>query len=636
MEAGGGGRPAGAVGDSGRRLALLGLALLAATMACINLWQDWYADPYFAAAVRSMGTSWHAFFFVSFDPAGFISVDKPPLALWLQTGATKLLGFHWLSLLLPAALAGLGSVALLYHLVRRAFGAAAGMLAALFLIFTPVSVAVDRSNNMDALCALCALAGAWAIGVAAETGRIRPLLLCAVALGLGFNAKFLQAWVVLPAFALVYALAPMQSARRRLAGAAAAALVLVAVSFGWVAAVDLTPAGQRPYVGSSSNNTELDLALGYNGLGRIVGGSAVAGAASAQVGDAAGDPGPLRLLNRQLGGQIGWLLPLALFGLAEAARAARATSRTAASARGRRTAEAQRPGFLEGRQRQALALWGGWLLSLVLVYSVSSYFHPYNVVMLAAPVCALAGIGVVALWRAYLAGRRWPLLGALLVTALLQGAIALQGPDWQRWLVVLAVTLALAAAAFLAITPRLRQARDRLRAGTAAALGVLALLILPAAWSSVPLWHYGLPEFPIAGPDLLDASLDPPATTRAFFAPPSLTAYLLAQRHGERYLLATRYGGVAAPLLLATGRAVLTYGGYLGTDQILSADQLARMARSGEVRYFLLLPQPGGATDAPAIERWVRGRCLLVRAALWQPPRLYGNTPPQLYDCAHG
>jgi hypothetical protein len=212
--------------------------------------------------------------------------------------------------------------------------------------------------------------------------------------------------------------------------------------------------------------------------------------------------------------------------------------------------------------------------------------------------------------------------------------VALQGPDWQRWLVVLAVSLALVASTGLAAAPRLRRAKDRIRAGAAAALGVLALLILPAAWASVPLWHYGLPEFPIAGPDLLDPSLDPPAITRAFFAPSSLTGYLLSHKRGERYIMATRYGGVAAPMMLATGRAVLTYGGYLGTDQIVSVDQAARMARSGEVRFFWLLPQPIGVQDEPGIERWVHGYCALVRAALWQPPHLYGGASPQLFDCA--
>jgi 4-amino-4-deoxy-L-arabinose transferase-like glycosyltransferase len=280
-----------------------------------------------------------------------------------------------------------------------------------------------------------------------------------------------------------------------------------------------------------------------------------------------------------------------------------------------------------------LALWGGWLLTLGLVYSVASYFHPYNLAMLAPPICALAGIGALALWRAYAAGRRWMLPAAIVVTALVQAVIALQSPDWNRWLVALALGLALGAAAWLGAAPRPRETRDRPRAGLAAALGVLALLILPAAWASVPLWHYGDPEFPIAGPDLLDRSLNAPATTRAFFAPPSLTHYLLARQRGERYILAARYGGVAAPVMLATGRAVLTYGGYLGTDHILTVDQLSELVRGGAVRFFWLLPAQAGAQDQPDIEAWVRGHCSLTPPRLWQPPHLYGASGPQLYDC---
>ncbi len=626
-------QPAGSIWAGARRFGLTGLALLTLLLAFANLWQDWYADPYFAAAVQSMLSGWHNFFFVSFDRAGFVSVDKPPLALWLQAGVAKLLGFRTFSLLLPAALAGIASVALLYHLVRRAFSPTAGALAALFLALTPVDVAVNRSNNMDALVALCTLSGAWAISVAAESGRLRPLLLCALALGLGFNAKFLQTWVVIPTFVAVYLLAPTLAVRARLLRLAPAALVLLVISFWWVVAVDLSPAGQRPYIGSSSNNSELELALGYNGLGRIAGGSTVASAYTGQIGSGAGDPGPFRLFDEQLGGQIGWLLPLALCGLVAADVEAWAEPVAPARVRGRRRAEIRRRPFLEGRQRLGLAVWGGWLLSLWLVYSVSSYFHPYNLAMLAAPICALAGIGITSLWRMYVAGNRWPLPIALLVTAPAQAGIALESPDWNRWLVILSLILVLVAAVWLGIGGSEKRARGRPYMRAVIALGVLALLILPAAWSSVPLWHYGDPEFPIAGPDLLDPSLGEPGTTLAFFAPPSLTRYLQVRQHGERYILAARYGGVAAPVMLATSRAVLDYGGYLGTDNILSNPQLAGLVRDGAVRFFWLLPAPAGVQDRTSIEGWVRSRCSPVPSRVWQPPKLYGAAGPQIYDC---
>jgi len=190
------------------RIALAGILLLALFYSFFRLEQEGYGNLYYAAAVKSMLTSWHNFFFVSFDPGGFVTVDKPPLGLWVQAVSAALFGFNGLSLLLPQALAGVVSVALLYHLVRRTFGPTAGLLAALVLALTPISVAANRNNTMDSQLVLVLLLAAWAVLRATETGRLRWLLACAVLVGLGFNIKMLQAYLVLPAFYLLYLIAP--------------------------------------------------------------------------------------------------------------------------------------------------------------------------------------------------------------------------------------------------------------------------------------------------------------------------------------------------------------------------------------------------------------------------------------------
>ncbi len=628
-------------GRLARRAAFPALLALSIAVSFFNLWQDWYTDPYFAAAVQSMLTSWHAFFFVSFDPAGFISVDKPPLALWLQAASAKLLGYDGFSLLLLQALAGVFSVALLYHLVRRAFGPAAGLLAGLMLAITPIDVAMNRSNNADSLVVLAVLAGAWAITVAAASGRLAPLLLCALALGLGFNVKWLQALLVAPPFALLYLLSPVIPWRARLVRLARAAGVLLVVSLSWVTVVDLTPPGQRPFVGSSATDSELDLALGYGGLSRLGGGSAVASAFAGQVGNAPGDPGPLRLFDAQLGGQVSWLLPLALLGLVVAAlglwrppRPERGGAR-APSSRGKSQRDAppqpRTPAFL-GRQRQALLLWGSWLLWEGAVFSVAGFFHPYNLVIVAPAIDALAAIGVIALWREYnrRGGERWLLPAAIVGTALAQAGIVAESPSWAPWLIPAIVGAAVVVGATLVIAgPAARSHGDVPRAATG--VGVLILLIAPALWSSVPLWRYGNVELPVAGPDLLDASVQPPASARDYFAPPAFTRYLRANHHRERFVLAVRYAGVAAPVMLATGQAVMTYGGYLGLDHILTPDHLARLVTQGEVRFFWQLP-PRAGVQGQDIERWVARRCAPVAPRLWQAQ---GADPrgPQLFDC---
>ncbi len=328
-----------------------------------QLGQNGFGNLYYAAGVRSMADSLHNFFFVSFDPGGFVTIDKPPLGFWLQVASVKVFGFTPFAIFLPQALAGVLSVLLLYHLVRRHFGVIAGLLAALTLAISPISVVTNRNNTIDSTLVLALLLGAWAVMRAAETGKLRWLLLCAVFVGLGFNIKMLEAYLVVPAFGLLYLLASPRRLRVRLAHLMIAGLLMALISFSWAATVDAISASQRPYVGSSQNNSEISLALGYNGLERLEGmGAGTGGAGAPGIGRGdfqppeggpfggnggngppegifggnggngapgggsggpgggtstagqfnTGLPGMLRLFTEPLGGQIAWLLPLAI------------------------------------------------------------------------------------------------------------------------------------------------------------------------------------------------------------------------------------------------------------------------------------------------------------------------------------
>ena len=289
-----------------QRTVLTAVLALSAFLDLSRLTSEGYGNLYYAATVKDMLDSWYNFFFVSYD-ASFVSVDKPPLGFWIQGASACLLGFHGWSILLPQALAGVLSVALLYYLGGRSFGPVAGLLAALALALSPISVATNRHNNLESLLVLTVLLAAWVFILAAETGRLRSLLVGALVVGLGFNIKMLEAFVVLPAFYVLYLVAAPVGWRRRMIHLGLATVVIVAASLLWVVAVDLTPAEQRPYVGSSSFDTETDLIVGWNGVERVVGSD-----------KGVGDPGPLRFLDPQLAGQIGWLLPLAFVGLAVA------------------------------------------------------------------------------------------------------------------------------------------------------------------------------------------------------------------------------------------------------------------------------------------------------------------------------
>jgi 4-amino-4-deoxy-L-arabinose transferase-like glycosyltransferase len=314
---------------------LLAITLLAAFLSFYRLEQEGWGNLYYAATVKSMLSSWHNFFFASFDPGGFVSVDKPPLGFWVQALSATLFGFSGWSLILPQALAGVLAVPLLYHLVQRVFGVPAGLLAALVLAITPISVAAHRNNTMDSQLVLTSLLAAWAISLAVEKGKLRWLLACVVLVGIGFNIKMLQAFLVLPAFYLVYLVAPL-AWWKRLLHLGLATLVLAAVSLAWPVAVDLTPPDQRPYVGSSQDNSVLELVIGHNGLRRLLPGGPARPPANVQqpvqssspgpsvpgtpgggtpFSQETGSPGLLRLYTEQLAGQTSWLLPLAAIGL---------------------------------------------------------------------------------------------------------------------------------------------------------------------------------------------------------------------------------------------------------------------------------------------------------------------------------
>src|SRR5581483_3067592 len=249
-----------------QKLALGVVLLTSMFMNFYQLGQNGFGNLFYAAGVRSMVDSLHNFFFVSYDPGGFVTVDKPPLGFWLQAISVKLFGFTPFSIFLPQALAGVLAVLVLFCLVRRHFGIVAGLLAALALALSPLSVVTARNNTIDSTLVLVLLLGAWAIMLAAETGRWRWLLLSAALIGLGFNIKMLEAYLVLPAFGVLYLLAAPRKFWLRSGQLLAALLVLLTVSLSWAVAVDLTPASQRPYVGSSKDNSEISLAFGYNGI----------------------------------------------------------------------------------------------------------------------------------------------------------------------------------------------------------------------------------------------------------------------------------------------------------------------------------------------------------------------------------
>ena len=594
-------------------LGRLGLAAILALAAWLRLWQlgqNGFGRQYYAAGVRSMLGSWHNFFYNAFDPAGFVSLDKPPVAIWLQVAGAKLLGFSAFGVMLPQVLMGLAAVALVHHLVARRFGRMAGLLAALFLALTPISVAADRSNNTESCLILVLLLAAWALLRAAETGRLALLVLAFALVGVGFNVKMAAALVLAPTLGLVYLCsAPGLSLRRRLLHLAAASAVLVVVALSWVTAFDLTPADERPYAGSTSHNSMLELALVHNGLNRFRSAAPAAPEPAVTPSRPAlwdrTPVGPLRMFTPHLAGQMGWWLPLALAGAVLGAAGWRQRRR------------------LSPPQADVL-WWSGWALSYGAAFSVAGgVFHTYYVAVLAPPLAALAGIGAAALWwRRSDASMRWALPAVLLAMAAWHGYIDQGGGwtagGWRGALLALAVAgPALAAAALMLPAMRPVQAR------AAGLLAMVALLAMPLAWAlSTVLVR---PNVVAPAADIAALSSAPADEGAARPRSRKLLDFLRANRDSERFLLAVPNALQAAPWIVATGEPVMAMGGYLGRDPILTPVALARMVRDGELRYAIVggmsLVAPGA--NERALADWIRAHGRLVSPVT----RLYDLRP---------
>ena len=675
---------------------VLGFILLfAALLNFYRLDSEGFGNLYYAAGVKSMLSNWHNFFFVSFDPAGFVTIDKPPLGLWIQVISSMFLGFDGWSLLMPQALAGVLSVALLYYLVARLFGPSAGLVSALVLTLTPISVAANRNNTMDSLLVMTSILAALTASLAAEKGRLRWLLVCVFLVGVGFNIKMLQAFLVLPAFFLLYIFTAPIALWKRIFHLLLSSLLLAIVSLSWAIIVDLTPTEKRPYIGSSDNNTVMELIIGHNGAARLGGimrvlqkqpdppsysFPAIQPNPPSQPGrpsplpartnprqimrnDEIGSPGILRLFNKQLAGQISWFLPLSLLCFFTAIQSKKITSPLHS-------------------QHQALLLWAIWLVPQVIFFSFAGMFHRYYLEMMAPAIAALTGIGIVILWQSFayllriqtselenkppfwITVKGWILPSAILSCAAIETIILLHFPDWAVWLIPLLIGLSVISALGLIVIVLMVQLRssnyktkNNLEykinkfanfAKLFAFVGMIALLIAPTVWSITPLLYGGDKGLPFAGPDL--------KTARSANELPNLgrlIGFLQANRNQEKYFLGTINARTASPFILLTGEPVMAMGGFTGNDPILTKQDLEMMVENHAIRFFLLpgnappadgrnnlkRPPPPNIYSAP--QSWVYANCRTVPPRIWRPlskglkiePLSGLDGFPELWDC---
>ncbi|WP_236793697.1 glycosyltransferase family 39 protein [Amycolatopsis sp. GM8] len=581
-----------------------GLAVLLAATAALYLWDlsaSGWANAFYSAAAQAGGESWKALFFGSSDPSNAITVDKTPAALWLMSLSVRIFGLSSWSVLVPEALLGIASVALLYATVRRMNGPGAGLLAGAVLALTPVAALMFRFNNPDALLVLLLIAGAYCTVRAVEKASPKWIALAGVAVGFGFLAKMLQAFLVLPAFALAYLVAAPASLGKRflhLLGALAAVLV----SAGWyLAIVELWPAGSRPFIGGSQTNSILELTLGYNGFGRITGDEV------GSLGGAQSSGSWARLFGSEMAGGIAWLLPAAILALGALIWLTWRAPRT-------------------DRTRAAAIVWGGWLLVTGAVFSyMSGIIHPYYTIALAPAVAALVGMGAARLW----ATRAHPVAAGLLssgvgLTALTAFLVLRNESDWQPWLRYFVLVLGLAAAVLLLVSGHLARTAARGVAVLALVASLSATGAYTVATAAIP--HTG--AIPAAGPTGSAFGGGMPRGTFTGGAPagggriggmgsllgtstPGEALVSLLRKDSTTYLWAAATVGSnpAASYQLAANVPVMAVGGFNGTDPSPTLAQFQEYVRSGKIHYFVgdgsSMRGTSGSDDAQQIAEWV-------------------------------
>lgn len=574
--------------------AVLAVAVILA--AVLTTWRSGtYLELYYAAAVRSMSMSLHNFVFGSFDPVGTVTLDKLPGAFWVQAVSVRIFGLHTWSILLPQVIEGVLAVLVLFRVVRRLVGPEAAALAAMLLALSPSLVALDRGNISDSLMILLLVLAANAVVSAALTGRWRHLLLAGAWVGLAFQAKMIEAWIILPVLALLYLFATTGSWRRRGAAVMALGLSAVTVSLSWIVAVSLVPATSRPYVDGSHTDSLLQQVFVYNGFGRLDQFSP-----NQLLSRAIGLPIPLppspswhRILTGSLGRDIGWLVPAALI--------LGVTSLVV----GRRAPRGD-------RARASTILWLSWLLLFGLTFSVSSSINAYYLAALAPPLAALVGSGSVLLWT----NRHLPWSPRVAVGAtaasVVYGAWLLPttGTGLFPGLRVVLLALGILACGLLLASSVRPSASRALSLGLVCSLGAVTVVPSVAA-TSIAIERLGAFDTPFE-PAVVATGI------RDFFDITAQTAALVpGLRHyqdGAPFLMATETSALAAPFIYASGLEVLPIGGFTGTIPAPTLSALTARVHAGD--FHLVLQSP--TSHDPRLD-WIAHHCLPAPAPKDQP-----------------
>lgn len=656
-------------------IALVFIAMLSGALNFANISKESFGNTYYSAAVRSMSMSLKNFFFVSFDPSGFITIDKPPVGFWFQAISTKIFGYSGASIMLPQALSGVLSVTMIYFIVKKVFGSTAGLISSLCLAITPVFVAASRNNTIDNTLVLFLVLAAWSYTMALLDGRLRFLLLSFIFIGVGFNIKMLQAYMILPALYITYLLSSNIVLKSRLVNLLISTFILLSVSLSWALSVDFIPEKDRPYVDSSTNNSVIELIVGHNGLERLglstqnttapnSTGYRPSGIMQRTHGDGT-DAGPPKLSFRQgafpknssnstgnsagnlgstslngsfgaqvkagitrlfskniLSDQIVWFIPLAIIGFIV-------------------SAISEKLSFgLSTIRKQSLAMWALWFLPEFIYFSwTTGTFHPYYLTMLAPPIAALAGIGIVSMWQQFsnCHWTKWFLPISLVFNASIQLLMLYYFVDYSKIIIALFIMLILftlvpsVTLIYIISNENYHKSTVKIKFSKyLVSAALFGMFVTPLTGSLLAVTKNLSSSFPAAGLELFKNSTSNNSLTLTSKSS-KLIDYLVKNKSAnQKYFLVVSSSSDAADIIIKTGEPVMATGGFLGNVSSISLSAFQKLVENGDIRFVMTGGKGSGSFDSE-IMTWVQRVGVLVSSSEYgSNANMQGSN--QLYD----
>lgn len=587
-----------------------------------------YGNEYYAAAIYSMTQNFKNFFFVAFDPSGMVSIDKPPIGFWIQAISVLLFGYNGFAMLLPQAIGGTASCIMIYILISKYFGKKAGLLSAFVLSFTPALVAASRNNTVDTQLIFVLLLATWFLFKSIEERKFKFLLISGFLIGIGFNIKMLQAYMILPSFAIVYLIFAKYTFSKKLFQGLITCILMICVSLSWALIVDIYPADSRPYVDSSQTNSEIELIFGHNGMERLSGSSSSSilknsnifkdtspninsktdmkkdspnpnnsekksmssktnnpydklknkdsskqnstnnGAKNNSGGrDSISDPSILRLWSDELYGQISWLIIFCIFSIIIMIKKFNKDDLN--------------------MKNVSWCFWSIWLITMLIFFSFAGYFHRYYLCMISPAIAALFGIGLIEMIKYFnLKGRfkKYILPLSFILTLIVQCLYINRYENLKTWMIPLIVISCLIS---LILMFSFKFKRNIILSYISCIFLLISLCTAPFYWSLTTLKY--IPPFtkPYCGPELAsqnNAKNNPKNSNSS----DDLQNYLVSNYKEGSFLVVANRSNDVAQYIINTGLPAYAYGGFMGSDNSLTIDKLKEYVSEGKITYFML------------------------------------------------